>query len=233
MFINKIYLYLKKITMRKTLVSLAVLAVLAGTATFAWGRFGGFYHSNTNSYFTNPVYTAPVASLTDEEKEALLKMRQEEKLARDVYLTLYEKYGLRVFANIAKSEQRHTDMVKYLLTKYWLEDPITDDTVGVFKDQSFTDLYNQLVAQGSQSVVDALKVGATIEDLDIKDLEDELTLTDKADLQTVFTNLKYGSYNHMRAFVRLLQAYGSDYQPQYISQEEFDSILAWANRWTR
>jgi len=152
-------------------------------------------------------------------------MRQEEKLARDVYLTLYDKYGLRIFANIAKSEQRHTDTVKYLLDKYGVEDPVTDDTVGVFKDAEFTNLYNQLVAQGSQSVVDALKVGATIEDLDIKDLEDEIAKTDKYDLQIVFSNLKRGSYNHMRAFVAWLNYYGSDYQPQFISQDEFDSIL--------
>ncbi len=67
-----------------------------------------------------------VGILTAAEEEGLLFMREEEKLARDVYLVLFDKWGLRVFENIAESEQRHMDAVLYLLGKYGLDDPARD-----------------------------------------------------------------------------------------------------------
>ncbi|WP_201327351.1 DUF2202 domain-containing protein [Thermotomaculum hydrothermale] len=171
------------------------------------------------------ISSLPVQDLNDVEVDMLEKMRQEEKLARDVYLTLYEKWGLRIFSNIAQSEQTHMDAVKVLLDKYGLEDPATNNVIGVFTDQAFTDLYNSLVEKGSVSLTEALKVGATIEDLDIKDLEDEIALTNNEDIKMVFQNLMKGSRNHLRSFYRLVVANGETYEPQFISQEEFDSIV--------
>ena len=167
----------------------------------------------------------PYEDLSEAEVDMLVKMRQEEKLARDVYITLYEKWGLRIFSNIAQSEQTHMDAIKVLLDKYGLEDPAANDVIGQFSDQAFVDLYTALVNQGSTSLVDALKVGATIEDLDIKDLEDEIAVSDNQDIKTVFQNLMKGSRNHLRSFYRLIVANGDTYTPQYITQEEFDAIV--------
>ncbi len=168
------------------------------------------------------------SALSPEEVADLLHMREEEKLARDVYLTLYEKWNLTVFQNIARSEQMHMDAVATLLTTYGLEDPVaqTGDARGAFTDPNLQALYEQLVEQGSASLVDALTVGATIEDLDIKDLNEALSRTDKEDIRLVYENLKMGSENHMRAFVRNLQAQGADYTPQFISEEEYQAILS-------
>ncbi|GEM_PF-949070 len=167
----------------------------------------------------------PYEDLSEAEVDMLVKMRQEEKLARDVYLTLYEKWGLRIFSNIAQSEQTHMDAIKVLLDKYGLEDPVANDVIGQYSDQAFVDLYSVLVNKGGVSLVEALKVGATIEDLDIKDLEDEIALSDNQDIKTVFQNLMKGSRNHMRSFNRLIVANGETYLPQYIAQDEFDAIV--------
>jgi len=177
------------------------------------------------------VTDMPAQPLSDAEKADLLHMREEEKLARDVYTTLYEKWDEPVFDNISHAEQMHMDAIGTLLEKYDLSDPVaqTNDQVGVFTDEKLQDLYNQLVAQGSESVESAFKVGATIEDLDIKDLDDALARTDNDDLKVVFTRLEEGSEHHMRAFVSNLQRVGSDYQPQYITQEQFDEILSGSN----
>jgi len=177
------------------------------------------------------VTNMPAQPLSDAEKADLLHMREEEKLARDVYTTLYEKWDEPVFDNISHAEQMHMDAIGTLLDKYDLSDPVaqTNDQVGVFTDEKLQDLYNQLVAQGSESVESAFKVGATIEDLDIKDLDDALARTDNDDLKVVFTRLEEGSEHHMRAFVSNLQRVGSDYQPQYITQEQFDEILSGSN----
>lgn len=172
------------------------------------------------------VNALPKENLSEDEIKAILEMREEEKLARDVYLTLYEKWGLPIFQNIARSEQTHTDAVKALIDKYGLDDPVKDDSVGVFTDLKFTNLYNQLVAEGSKSIEDALKVGATIEDLDIRDLEDWLSKTDNEDVRLVFCNLMKGSRNHLRAFISQLSRYGGSYAPQYISESEYEAILS-------
>ncbi len=165
-------------------------------------------------------------ALSPEEIDGLLYMREEEKLARDVYLTLYEKWGTQVFRNISRSEQTHTDAVKELLDRYGIPDPAEGKEVGQFTNPDLQALYDQLVAQGSQSEIDALKVGAAIEEIDILDLEERLAQTDKEDIQLVYENLMAGSRNHLRAFVSVLEMRGESYTPQYLDQATYDAILS-------
>jgi len=173
------------------------------------------------------VAQLPAQPLDEQEKEGILHMREEEKLARDVYLTLYEKWGLPIFKNIARSEQNHMNAVKVLIDKYGLEDPVeeTGDARGKFVNPELQELYYQLVTEGSESIVDALKVGATIEDLDIKDLETYASETDNEDIKIVYNNLMKGSRNHLRAFTRQLERYNYTYQCQYISEQECEQII--------
>ncbi|MCU0486838.1 MAG: DUF2202 domain-containing protein [Anaerolineales bacterium] len=164
--------------------------------------------------------------LSAEETAALLYMREEEKLAHDVYVTLYETWGLPLFQNISRSEQAHADAVKTLIDRYGLTDPASS-TVGVFTDPALQALYNDLVARGSQSLAEALKVGAAIEEIDILDLQADLAQADNADIGQVFNNLLRGSYSHLRAFVSTLQNQtGEIYTPQYLSAEAYQQILS-------
>ncbi|WP_024788258.1 MULTISPECIES: DUF2202 domain-containing protein [unclassified Lebetimonas] len=176
----------------------------------------------------NYVLSLPKESLSKVEINDLLHMREEEKLARDVYLTLYKKWKLPVFKNISKSENWHMHMIKLLLDKYGLNDPVekTGDRVGVFESKKLQKLYNELVEKGSMSLKDALMVGATIEDLDIKDLEEAIKRSNNKDINLVYQNLEKGSRNHMRAFVGVLRRYGGDYTPQFISMSEFNQIIS-------
>ncbi|MEZ6193836.1 MAG: DUF2202 domain-containing protein [Phycisphaerales bacterium] len=134
------------------------------------------------------------------EKDSLLHMREEEKLARDVYLTLGAIWNVRVFDNIAESEQRHMDAVKNLLDKYGLLDPAADNGIGEFTNPAFTELYDQLIERGMQSSDEAYRVGVAIEQLDIEDLERLLGVVTMSDIKRVYTNLLNGSYNHLAAF---------------------------------
>ncbi len=171
--------------------------------------------------------TPPLTTqLTDGEEQSLLFMREEEKLARDVYLYLYDKYGLTIFNNISNAEQKHMDLVLTLLQKYGLEDVASPER-GVFYNQDLQALYDALTAQGDVSVVEALKVGATIEDVDLFDLAGQDV--SQQDILDAYDRLACGSRNHMRAFVGTLGDYGETYTPQYISQEDFDAILAGAH----
>ncbi|MBO8161852.1 MAG: DUF2202 domain-containing protein [Thermosipho sp. (in: Bacteria)] len=174
---------------------------------------------------SDTVNALPYETLSASETESILQMREEEKLARDVYLTLYEIWGIRTFYNIAQSEQQHMDAVKALLDKYEIEDPVIDE-IGVFQNEDLQDLYFELIKLGKNSITDALIVGATIEDLDIYDLDEFLKITDNQDIEFVYNNLRDGSENHMRAFVSQLSRYGKTYSPVYISVEEFNEIIS-------
>ncbi len=152
------------------------------------------------------INSLPKQTVDAKEKAELIKMRQEEKLARDVYQALYQKWKIQAFTNIAKAEQNHMNLVKLMLDRYSIKDPLTSDKIGVFPDPTFTHLFQVLVIVGYQSPVMAELVGAFIEDLDIYDLDLALAQTDNRDINTVWQNLQRGSRNHMRAFYGLLKA---------------------------
>ncbi len=141
---------------------------------------------------------------SDAEAAALLFMREEEKLARDVYQALYDAWGAKVFKNIAVSESRHMESVKALLDAYGLADPVGANAAGVFVNSELQTAYVDLVAKGTQSLIDAYEVGKTIEELDIEDLEALLTISQHADITEVAQNLLNASENHLAAFNRQL-----------------------------
>lgn len=167
----------------------------------------------------------PKEPLNSDELASLNIMREEEYLAYDVYTTLYNKWGVKIFSNISSSEQSHTNAVSTLLRKYDLADISNNHTLGVFNDSTLQALYTQLVVQGSSSKVNAFIVGATIEDLDIYDLNTWSTKVDNQDIMYVFQNLTKGSRNHMRSFYKQIKSAGGSYTAQYISQSELNAII--------
>ena len=152
----------------------------------------------------NEGSTTPV--LTEKEAEHLTFLREEEKLARDVYIALANQYGSSIFVNISASEQKHMDSVKGLIDKYGLIDPVVDDTPGVFTNTFLAEIYSDLMVKGSISLKDALEVGVEIELIDIHDIEEEM-LPDviQVDVVSVLQNLLAGSYNHLDAFIGALE----------------------------
>jgi len=163
--------------------------------------------------------------LTEAEIEGILFMREEEKLARDVYLKLAEIWDRNVFTNIGASEQRHMDEVLLLIDKYGLTDPVADNDIGVFEDVTLQALYDDLIARGSASEIEALKVGAAIEEIDIIDLEQYLEATNNPDIVQVYGDLLSGSMKHLQSFISVLSKRGVEYEPQYLEKAEYDEIL--------
>lgn len=105
-----------------------------------------------------------------------------------------------------------------------LPDPAQSLAPGEFTNPGLQALYNELVATGSQSVSDALEVGALIEELDITDLR--LRETDRPDINGVYSNLERGCSNHLRAFNRQLESRDITYIPVYLDQDSFDLITS-------
>jgi len=153
-------------------------------------------------------------------------MREEEKLARDVYLNNHDRYGLRIFKNISAAEQRHMDGVLRLLNARDVDDPAAGTGRNVFKHPKLARLFEELNDRSARSLTDALRVGAEVEEIDLLDLDKQLATASAADARQVYSHLARGTRNHLRAFVRQLSKRDVVYQPVHLSQERFDAILA-------
>ncbi len=162
--------------------------------------------------------------ISQNELDGLLYMREEEKLAHDVYVYLYNLWNLPVFNNISKSETVHTNKVLELIDSFGLEDSALPNE-GEYNNPELQALHNKLVEQGSDSLVAALLVGTTIEEVDIIDLKEEMEVATENSILTVYGSLMKGSEAHLRAFVAQLSLQGYKYEPQFLSQEEYDAII--------
>ncbi len=174
------------------------------------------------------IAALPVETLSVAESASLIFMREEEKLAQDVYTQLGTVWGSqsRVFGNIARSEATHTEAIRQLLLRYSLTDPAATLAAGVYQNATLQGLYTQLVAAGTPALVDALKVGAAIEEIDMIDLNKALLEIDNQDIVLVYQNLLKGSRNHLRAFVNALSGQGVTYAPQYMTIADYQAIIS-------
>ena len=213
----------------KTLLAGAVALGIAvtGVVSSAPASAAATDLSNTLAAVAPPAQVTTTGELSTAEIAGLTYMREEEKVARDTYLTLYDLWGSQIFSNIARSEQTHMDAVGTLLVRYGIADPAAGNAIGEFTDPALQALYDDLLDLGSQSLVDALTVGALIEETDIADLLDELATVEHSDIERLYSNLENGSENHLRAYVSNLQRQtGETYEPQILSQTTFDQIAS-------
>lgn len=213
-------------TIMKTLsaVRLLFLVILTTAITGCGGEGGG------NGTGAGAIDLGVLQPLIGTEEQTMLFVREEEKMARDVYLTLHSKWSDSTFYNIAtKSEQKHMDSVKAMLDNLGIPDPVISDATGAFTDTAILALYDQLVARGLTSLNEALSVGAYIEEYDIVDIQQAIEEMTKGSNQLpiiqTYDNLLCGSRNHLRAFVGQIKAGGLGYTAQIIMQTEVDLIV--------
>jgi hypothetical protein len=161
--------------------------------------------------------------ITASEKTSLLFMLEEEKLARDTYTYINNIWAINEFANIQKSEQAHMTAIQNLLEAYKISYTILPE--GEFENQDLQNYYNQFVIDGAASKSNAFQIGATIEDLDIIDLQEYISISENNALIDVFKSLECGSRNHLRSFVQGITNLGDSYTPQFLTQTAYDAIL--------
>lgn len=164
--------------------------------------------------------------ITPEEEQALTYMREEEKLAHDVYTFMNNKYDHKVFRNISSAETRHGGFVKELLDRYSVADPSDGKKEGEFTNSDLAAVYTRLTEKGGISLNEAFKCGAEIEELDISDLNKRIDQSTSPDVKQTLMNLRDGSYRHLQAFMRNLKANGESYTPVHLTQAQFDEILS-------
>lgn len=167
--------------------------------------------------------TAP-AELSAAEAATLRYMREEEKLAHDVYAALATK-GV-AFARIQQAVRRHFEVIGWQLERFGIPDPAAGKGPGELQDSSLQKLYAELVERGSRGPRDALAVGLEIEERDIVDLERAIKQTSRPELRRVYSNLQRASRNHLRELHRELTALGGSYTPKYLDRATFDRIAS-------
>jgi len=211
----------------KNYMTAVALSALVATFLVACGD------SDNNSATTNQdadkiiesVEAMPKSDLTQELRNSLAYMGNEERLAYDIYNTLYDEHlkssgvEIKQFTNIAnRSEIKHIETVQAVVKKYNLgvdnldvnKTVIEDNNLsansmksGVYDIEAIQTLYNTLYDLGVQSTENALKVGCMVEVTDIDDLDKYLELSKASnadDVTEAFNFLRDGSYKHYWAF---------------------------------
>lgn len=210
---------MKNNLVKYSLASLIVIPMLSSTLSFAGNGPGT---GNQQAGVCPSVTSGTQVSV--EDAASLSFMREEEKLARDVYQTLAAQWQTQIFTNIANSEQVHMDQVKCLLDAYGLPDSATSE-VGSFNNLELQTLYHELVARGAISLSEALRTGALVEEVDIEDLNQGLNTIQVPEIRLVYENLRQGSESHLKAFVGTLEQLGETYAAQLLDTKEVDTIL--------
>jgi hypothetical protein len=164
-----------------------------------------------------------LGSLTPREKDGLIFIWEEEKAARDIYSSLYEKNNLTIFLDLTRSEESHMDQAKAVIDKYGLVLPA--DVPGVFENQTLQDIHDRLLAEGLESDEQALKVAAEFEEISIMDLEAELAAAENEDVRTMYQGLLAGSRKHLRSYVADLKEQGIEYEPRHLLRSEFEETV--------
>jgi hypothetical protein len=163
--------------------------------------------------------------LNQTETEGLIYITEEEKFIRDLNGFFYDKWNLEIFLNTRKAAHANMNSVMSLIAKYGLENPVKNDKVGNFMNPHLQDLYSKIAQDGSNSVEDALRASAFIEELDIADLEMYLHFTTNPDVEKVYINLAGSAKNHLRSFIVELNKRNISYVPQVLPKDEFDMII--------
>ena len=179
--------------------------------------------AETDEMMKTATFSSDPSGLSQDEIAGLYLMREEEKMARDVYAFFYKKFNVRTFGNITKSENQHASAVLRLINYFGLTDPTKPD-VGVFANQELQELYNKFTNE-AVTAVDALKTGAFIEEYDIADLRKLIAETENADIKFVYGNLLRGSTFHLRAFTSVLKFRGETYVPTILSPEDYKALI--------
>lgn len=175
---------------RTTLTGLVAGAVLVGGGFFAATQAAPALPGSTSTATADSALTAELTFARDEER-----------MARDLYRALADKYdGALPFSRITLSEQQHFDAVGTLLTRYGTADPAEGKKAGTYADPKIQDLYDGWVADGQKSLDAAYDVGVALEKRDVADLKNTLAADLPADVKQVFTALLNASEHHLTAF---------------------------------
>lgn len=209
----------------KYLVFILIAVILMIAGGFFYQREQLSESPNFSQAAFNPQTEVNTAALMADEKQWLMFMREEEKLARDFYMEMYNAWGLSIFVGMSKEEKEHLNSLLEIFRMYFLPDPIGIDTPRSYANNYLANVHNSLYNQGIQSIKDGLKACALQEEINILDLDSAIKSTQKRNIQKVYSELQRDSFNHLRSFARCLETMGERYQAVKLPQQTVDAII--------
>lgn len=171
----------------------------------------------------------PVLNVTDpltaDEIEFLFAMREDEKMAKDLYTAFGAQYPTAVqFSRIATAEATHVAAIETMLTYYEVSFPALTPA-GVFADAEKQAQYDAFLAQGT-TIQGAFEVMALLEEENIAAYKAVEATATNANIKLILANMVRASSNHLKAAVRQLTILGITYTPTHLDQATFDEVIS-------
>ncbi len=151
-----------------------------------------------------PDGVVATGTLTERQRTTLACNAEEEKLAHDLYVAFADRYDVTVLDRIADAETHHLAAVRMLMDRYGVTDPTAGLAPGSFATPAVRASYDDLLAKGSVSEQEALRIGQIVETADIDQLRTALAGLTAPDVQRVYTHLLRASERHHDAFTAWL-----------------------------
>lgn len=164
------------------------------------------------------------ADLTTDEIEFIYAVREDEKIARDLYFSFFRNFGLKTFENIGKAEDNHIKATEKLFDYYEIDYPALSAN-GKFEDASRQKLFDSLLLKGTPEL-EAFKVMALLEESNIVEYGEVLKSIVNPNIKLVIENLAKASANHFKAAIRQITALGGTYAPALMTQEQYRALIA-------
>ena len=164
------------------------------------------------------------ADLTADEIEFIYAVREDEKVARDLYFSFFGTFGLKPFENIGKAEDNHIKATEKLFDYYEIDYPALSEN-GKFENAIRQKLYDSLLLKGTPEL-EAFKVMALLEETNIAEYGEVLKTIVNPNIKIVIENLAKASVNHFKAAIRQITALGGTYAPSLMTQEQYRAVIA-------
>ncbi|MEO8513275.1 MAG: DUF2202 domain-containing protein [Ignavibacteria bacterium] len=158
------------------------------------------------------------------KKDLFLKLYQEEKMAYDLYGEFYERWSLSVFSKVQQREAKHVWCVERIMDNYGFKYK-SNTKAGLYSDKEIQKIYDELSVNGCISDLAALEAAAFIKEKYIYELRESIRYQEDEYIVKVIFLMESAAQSHLRAFVNSIRLSGSDYNPVFLSEDEFSHIM--------
>lgn len=168
--------------------------------------------------------TNQTSGISTDEQKALVQIFEQEKLARDVYSQIGEKFGIKILKNAAIGKQKQMSLILDFMTLNQVAVAF-DDAQGVFKSPELRENYSAFLTEGLGSLNNAFRVGAKMEDYNIYHIDKILATQTTGKLVLLLSKLSCSAGNELKTQVNMLVGNGEMFMPDYISVKLYRSIM--------
>jgi len=173
------------------------------------------------------IFTCKITA-DDLNKSLLFKLYQEEKMSYELMGEFYNNWQLEVFNSVKERDEKHVWCMDKVIMKYGYEN--NNSAAGnLFNDKKIQAFYDEMSVKGSISDLSALEAAAYIKERSIYELRERIVTQSDPYIVKVIFLMEQASQKQFRALVESIKLSGSDYTPVYLTEDEYNNIVAPVN----